>query len=196
MILRGEYIGLYQGRVLKNEDPLGQLRVQCFVDGVCDESPWAVPMGTSGGGSPDRGGWIVPDIGADVLVMFINGNVEHPVYACGAWPTPAVGPSRPVPLKEDVPAVAAHRVPTMQLCGGIVSAYVDEREGTRKVVLQDNRLPAPGSEPFALVWDIETGVLSINNDAGIAIRSNGSIVLDALNVTIKGRNVRTTRKPI
>ena len=195
MIVCGDFIGLYQGRVLDNRDELGQLRVRLFVDGVCDESPWAVPMGTAGGGSADRGGWIVPDIGAAVFVMFISGNVEHPVYTCGAWPTPAVGPSRPVPLKADVPELEAHQVPTLQLCGGALSVYADERAGKRKLVFQDNRLPA-GGEPFALLWDLENGTLHINNDGGIFMRSNGSVVIDALNVTIKGRNVRTTTKPI
>lgn len=188
--------GLYEGFVLDNRDPLGQSRAKLHVLSVAKQTTWALPFGTAGGGSAQRGGWIVPEVGAQVYVMFVGGNPDRPVYACGSWPTPPSGPLRPVPLRDDVPPEEAHLVPTLQLCGGIVSIYVDERPGKRKIVVQDNRIPSgPDAKPFAIVWDLEQSGLSINMDAAVLVKAIGPIVIEGLFETIHSRLVRSTGKP-
>lgn len=181
--------GLYEGTVVENVDPDGRWRVRAKVDGITDLSGWARPDGTVGGGGPQRGGWVVPDIGADVFIQFVNGDVERPVYRCGGWAVPADGSEMPVPAK-DVPPEEAHMVPSLQLCGGRLSIYVDEREGKRKLVLEDLELGD------SIVWDLEEGGLRVKMTSAILLEADGLIRAIGLQTTLNGRLVEVSPKPI
>lgn len=70
-------LGMYVGYVTKRDDEaqLGSVRV-CIPGVLEPESAWAWPLGTSGGGSKDRGFFAVPEEGAEVAVFFNQGNVD------------------------------------------------------------------------------------------------------------------------
>jgi len=80
------YVGFYAATVVQNEDPdlLGRVRVKIpgFIEPA---SNWALPMGTVGGGSPNRGWFSPPDIGADVGILFFLGDVDTLLYFTGHW---------------------------------------------------------------------------------------------------------------
>jgi len=95
----------------------------------------------------------------------------------------------PVPAR-DAPPEEAHLVPSLQLMKGRLSLYVDEREGQRKLVLEDNELGD------AIVWDFEKGGLRIKMTSAILLESDGLFRADALQTQIQNRLVDVTPKPI
>lgn len=78
-----ELLGIYPGVVARNDDPRGLGRVRVTIDSLFDDDPtfWALPMGTSSG--KDRGDWDVPEVGAEVVVMFDDGNPDAPYFIRG-----------------------------------------------------------------------------------------------------------------
>lgn len=88
------FLGLYTGIVEKNADPekLGRLKVRVpHVFGIIgssvgaisvDDLPWAFPYGMPAGGSAASGGmsWL-PEPGDQVMVQFLDGEPEKPVWA-------------------------------------------------------------------------------------------------------------------
>lgn len=189
------YHGLFEGTVINNVDPLGQHRVKIRIPNEMEETPWARPFGTTGGGSAQRGGWAVPEVGAAVFVMFVRGDGEYPVYACGGWPTPPAGPARPVPLRDDVPPTETHLVPTWQFCGGRLSIYIDERPGQQKLVVQMNPNGAD-ADPNRIVFDLEQAGLEVKMDSAVIIRATGAAHFRGLSTTVGKRRVRPVKKPI
>jgi hypothetical protein len=79
------HLGEFPGVVVANVDPLKLSRVRVRVEGLIEpESPWAFPKGSTGGGKANRGAYDVPAIGATVVVSFLGGNIDVPIYD-GAW---------------------------------------------------------------------------------------------------------------
>ena len=85
--------GLYLGRVEKvgDSERLGRIKVRVpSVYGIqgsvvgaipVDDLPWALPMGLPAGGSNDSGGFsMLPAIGDQVAVQFLDGEPEKPVW--------------------------------------------------------------------------------------------------------------------
>src|SRR5215471_17336448 len=106
------YLGLYVGVVVKRDDDekLGRVRVR--VPGLIEPaSAWAFPLGTVGGGSDARGFYAVPEVGAEVGVLFHQGDVDHPYYLCGHWGKPDGRTEVPTPIRDlskaDAPQVRA-----------------------------------------------------------------------------------------
>lgn len=85
--------GIYLGIVEKVGDPekLGRLKVRVpAVYGIqgsvvgavpVDDLPWAIPMGLPAGGSKDSGGFsMLPAVGDQVAIQFLDGEPEKPVW--------------------------------------------------------------------------------------------------------------------
>lgn len=179
------------GVVVDNVDPEGLHRVRVDVPGVTKLSAWARPL-TAGGGSPQRGGHIVPAVGADVAVWFTNGDVERPLYQALHWgkPPPADGQpagEQPISLR-DAPAAEAHLVQALQL-GSLVITF-DEREGQRKLALQDVE------SGDSIVWDLESKGLRITMTSAVIVESRGVLSLNGLVTAIKKRLVTPSPKAL
>src|SRR5215831_13124728 len=70
------YTALYIGHVVDRADPEGLGRVRVRIPGLVEPaSAWAYPLGTLGGGSDRRGFFCVPEQGAEVGVLFCQGDV-------------------------------------------------------------------------------------------------------------------------
>ncbi len=95
-------VGLQMGYVPHREDPEQLGRVRVCVPGLLEpHSPWAFPLGTSGGGSKGYGLFAVPQLGAEVAVFFKEGgDLGAPYYSCGHWGKPG-GVSK-VPLRAKI----------------------------------------------------------------------------------------------
>lgn len=74
------------GTVVDNQDPEGRRRVRIQVHGVTDRSRWAEPIGLMLG--KKAGFAMVPEVGTTVLVQFIHGDIDHPVYQPGPFGAP------------------------------------------------------------------------------------------------------------
>lgn len=180
------YFGPYHGKVVDNVDPEGGRRVRCIVPGLIEPaSAWALPR-TFGGGAPKRGGHRVPEIGADVIVEFLGGDPERPIYSGGHWgwatddgnevPTAANG----VPDSEQITVFEGKRL----------SVMLDEREGKQKLVLEDKRTGD------SIQWDFERAILMVSMTTAVYVKAKGAISIDALQTTIKGRLVTPSPKAL
>lgn len=181
------YHGAQHGVVVDNQDPDGRYRVRVTVPGLIEKSAWAYPFGTMGGGSAQRGGWVVPDVGADVVVFFIGGDPDFPIYAPAWWGKPKAGSEMPINAR-DVPAKEAYKVQCFQI-GRVVITF-DEREGKRLFSIEDTKT----GDQF--VWDLETAGISITTTSAILLKTLGVIDLKGTVININGRKVLADSKPI
>lgn len=177
------YYGMQMGTVAENADPLGLHRVQVRIPGIAEPSTdWAFPL-TAGGGSRDRGGHVVPDVGADVAVWFHQGDPNGAAcYLAGWWGIPEAGVETPGDLATA--GGDAHLIQVLKI--GRIVFTVDERPGKRALRVEDT----DGAAKIEI--DLEQKGLLIEGLAGVVIKSIGTVAIDALTVNIKGRDVATT----
>lgn len=180
------YYAPVNGVVVDNADPDGSHRVRVRVPGLIDKSAWAWPI-TAGGGSPQRGGHIVPELGADVVVWFLGGDVERPIYAGGWWGTPTAGSEAPSDVAE-VAGPDAAKVQSLEL--GRVKITVDEREGHRALSIQNK------TTGDFITLDLESHGLHIKMTAAILLECLGVVDIDATAITLNGRLVTADSKDL
>ena len=164
------YPGLYIGEVVDREDPEGIGRVRVRIPGLVEPaSNWAFPLGTVGGGSDRRGFYSVPEKGAEVGVLFHQGDVDHPHYLCGHWGKPDGNAEVPEPVrdlsKEDAPKVRAFETERFLL-------VFDDRSGSEKLLLKDK-----ATEDLILI-EAATGI-RIKTAKDVTVEVEGNVVLTA-----------------
>jgi uncharacterized protein involved in type VI secretion and phage assembly len=83
---QARYLGTYDGLVVDNKDPAKRGRVKIKIPGLVEPSTnWALPVGGShSSGEPGRGAFDPPRPGAAVIVQFLKGDPDAPVYF-GGW---------------------------------------------------------------------------------------------------------------
>lgn len=180
------------GVVVNNVDPEGLHRVKFKVDGVIEpESAWAWPMGTLGGGSAKRGAWQVPEVDADVLVMFIDGDPDRPVYMAGHWGIRAGQSEVPTPVGE-VPAAQAHQIAVLKETGRYL-VYTDERAASLSLTIKDKI----SGDKIEFDSSPSTGPgITIQASAAIILKADGLVSIEGAQVQIQGRLVQASKKPI
>lgn len=181
-----------RGIVTDNADPEGLYRVKVRVDGIIEETDWIWPIGGPGSGSKGRGGWVVPDVNALVVVFFIGGDVEHPVYMGGWWGTDdgaGGGPEMPTEAQA-VDVADANKIQTFFETKNL-KMWVDEREGKEQFGLQDKN-----DDTTFIQIDFTTGVLTISGSTAVVIKSDGAVTITGSSVSILDRNVNPSGKQI
>lgn len=182
------YTALYIGEVVDREDPEGLGRVRVRIPGLVDPaSPWAFPLGTVGGGSDRRGFFSVPEKGAEVGVLFHQGDVDHPFYLCGHWGKPngqaeVPEPARGLP-KEETPQVRAFETKRFLLA-------FDDREGKEAFLIKDKK---SGDQ---IEFDGVAMGITIKATAGLVLKADGLVNIEGAAVQINGRLVLPGPKPI
>ena len=88
---------VYEGYVTSRADPENLGRVKACIPGLIEpESPmWIWPVGVPGGGHAHRGHFEPPAVGANVLVMFVDGDLVRPRFLAGPWGSPGGSPDTP-----------------------------------------------------------------------------------------------------
>lgn len=185
----GKLYGLYEGSVVDNVDPLRLGRVRLQVPGIIEPaSGWVFPIGAPGGGSDAQGYYFVPKIGAEVAVLFVQGDPDEPRFLVGAWGAPNGTPETPTFARALSPAEA------VQVRGVQTDRWelvFDDRPGKESLRIKD------------LVHDNDVieidgaghGV-TISGSAAVVIKSVGVVTIDAVQVFINGRIVRPSGDPI
>lgn len=182
------YTALYIGEVVDREDPEGLGRVRVRIPGLVDPaSPWAFPLGTVGGGSDRRGFFSVPEKGAEVGVLFHQGDVDHPFYLCGHWGKPngqteVPEPARELP-KEEAPHVRAFETSRFLL-------VFDDRAGKEAFLVKDKK---SGDE---IEFDGAAMGITIKATSALLLRADGIVNIEGATVQINGRLVLPGPKPI
>lgn len=182
------YTALYIGEVVDRDDPEGLGRVRVRIPGLVDPaSPWAFPLGTVGGGSDRRGFFSVPEKGAEVGVLFHQGDVDHPFYLCGHWGKP--GGQAEVPEaardlpKEDAPQVRAFET-------GRFLLVFDDRSGKEAFLIKDKR---SGDQ---IEFDGVGMGITIKGTSALLLKADGIVNIEGAAVQINGRLVLPGPKPI
>lgn len=182
------YTALYIGEVVDRDDPEGLGRVRVRIPGLVDPaSSWAFPLGTVGGGSDRRGFFSVPEKGAEVGVLFHQGDIDHPFYLCGHWGKPngqaeVPEPARELP-KEETPHVRAFETKRFLLA-------FDDREGKEAFLIKDKK---SGDQ---VEFDGVAMGITIKATAGLVLKADGLVNIEGAAVQINGRLVLPGPKPI
>lgn len=100
--IRDGYFGLFIGQVASNDDPEKMGRVRAVVPALYSSllSPWALPLGTVGGGRAGRGIVAIPPVGSFIGMFCDVGRPEAPYYLTGWWPAPDRKSQIPTPAGE------------------------------------------------------------------------------------------------
>lgn len=183
------YVGVYDGIVVANEDPLLIGRVRVMIPGLIEPySDWALPVGAPGAGSDAYGFWFVPKIGSNVAVLFKEGDVDHPRYLAGPWAAPGDSPKSPTFVRDLSPSEA------VQMVGLQTSSWemvIDDRAGSERLTLRSRQFP-----DNSITIDGLAQAVQISGTVAVQIKSTGIVNIEALQVTINGRIVMPTGGPI
>lgn len=199
--------GCYVGRVVENEDPKGIGRVRVVIPGFIEpKSSWALPANTGWGGGAQSGAFAPPAVDSSVVVMFLQGDVDHPVYMGGyfgsdvtrdatqseldAGSQPRVSDTEvPTPVKdlppEDRPKIRAIETKNFYV-------YIDERPGEEedpesgkdRLLIQYK----DDDEVFIEIDGVNKGI-QVSATAAVSIRSSGIVSIEGSQVQIQGRIV-------
>lgn len=183
------HVSLYEGTVYDNRDPLRLGRIKANVPGVLEPySGWALPIGGTGGGAEDSGWWQVPAIGANVAIMFREGDPDHPRYFVGGWGAPGGVPQSPS-FASELPAGEAVQVAGLETKRWNI--VVDDRPGHESVRIVDRKFSGNSIEIDGVLQGV-----TISGTVGVQIKSTGVVNIQAMQVIINGRVVLPTGKPI
>jgi uncharacterized protein involved in type VI secretion and phage assembly len=182
------YTALYLGEVVDREDPecLGRVRVR--IPGLIEPaSAWAWPLGTVGGGSDRRGFFAVPEKGAEVGVLFHQGDPDHPHYLCGHWGKPDGQTEVPNPVrdlsKEETPKVRAFET-------GRFLLLFDDRDGKEALVVKDKK---SGDQ---IELDGKSMGITVKATSALMLKADGIVSIEGAVVQINGRLVLPSASPI
>jgi uncharacterized protein involved in type VI secretion and phage assembly len=174
------------GVVVDNKDPkkLGRCRIR--VPGLVEPaSNWALPIGGLGGGVKGRGSFAAPKEGSDVVVMFLAGDVDAPVYFGGHYGEE----ERPAYLDEENVAEAdTHLVYVHET--DRYEVVIDSRPGKGRLRLRDKKTNDE------ILMDGAKGGINISATSLVNIEAKGGVNIDGNAVTICERPVIRNGKPI
>lgn len=184
------YRSLQIGVVVQRNDPKNLARVRVRIPGLCDPmSAWAYPMGSPGGGGPQLGLKMVPRMGAEVAVLFKNGDPDVPYYMPANWGMPNGSSEMPTDVKdvsdspEDIDCLETERY----------SIMIDNRPGKETMRLKDKK----SGDMIEFDGTTATGPgITIQATAAVVIKIDGAFVVDALSATINGRTVADGSQPV
>jgi uncharacterized protein involved in type VI secretion and phage assembly len=182
------YAALYIGQVVDREDPEGLGRVRVRIPGLIEPaSAWAFPLGTVGGGSTSRGFFAVPEKGAEVGVLFNQGDVDHPYYLCGHWGKPDGTSEVPLPAR-DLPKEDAPKVRAFETNRFVIS--FDDRDGKEALAIKDK---GSGDQ---IEFDGAGMGITIKATSALLLRADGIVSIEGTSVQLNGRLVLPSQKPI
>lgn len=185
--------GFWWGIIVNNNDPTGRARVKVQIPGLnVTESTWAEAIGMPGGGGDKHGVWAVPKINSTVVVTFIQGDVDHPIYFCGVAPVDEL--SVGAEINNIIYQTDSFRVSMLEDAGS--------KKLRLETVLPD--IPEASQELVRSVIEIDINagsagkshVINIIAPTAITLKSKGTINIDAPTVTIKGRSVTPSDRSI
>lgn len=161
--------GIYSGSVLDNRDPENLARVLVRVPGLKDASHdvWA-RLGTMMAG-PDSGTLFIPEVGDEVLVAFVQGDLRAPCVIGALW-----SKATPPPAAGDPPA----SVMLIRSRNGITLRMLDDMDNKSLIV------ETPGGQRITLQDDPGTVVVEDVNGNSVTLSPSGVKVLASSKVEV------------
>ena len=178
--LPGLFTGGYLAEVINLDDPENLSRVQLRVmnfDGVDshDGPIWARVACAFAGN--DRGAFLLPDVGDEVIVVFVNGDPRFPVVIGGLWN----GSSTP----PETISGGRNRKKVIRSKNG-VKLTMDDQDGQEQFIAE-----TPGGQKITLkdgpgaVWIEDSNGNSVKLEtAGITVTASAKVTVNASTVEI------------
>jgi phage baseplate assembly protein gpV len=169
-------LGLVIGIVTDNDDPAGWGRVKIKYPALSEEhtSGWArvvVP-----GGGAQRGIQFLPEINDEVLVGFLEGDMQHPYILGGLWN----GQDKPPELQATSGGRVTKRI-LRSRSGHCIT--LDDSEGGGGITIAD-------SAGNSIRIDTASNSLQISVQGNISLKAQGSLSLEAQGqVQLKGQGI-------
>jgi uncharacterized protein involved in type VI secretion and phage assembly len=168
---QGRVYGVVTAIVTDNHDPekIGRVRVRFPWLGEGAETWWARLSAPAGG--DQRGVWLLPEVGDEVLVAFEHGDPRFPYVLGGLW-------NKDQPPPEDLDADGAdHR--TLKSRSGHV-LRLDDKDGEEKIEIVDK------TGANRIVITSKDNGLEISAKGDISIKSSsGKVSIEGADVEIK-----------
>jgi uncharacterized protein involved in type VI secretion and phage assembly len=171
--------GLFQcgflARVVDLNDPDNRSRVQIRLlnfDGVTDQDGpvWARVAAPFAG--DNRGAFLLPDVGDEVLVTFVNGDPRHPVILGGLWNGSATPPASISGGQNRLKVIRSKNGVKITLYDQDgQEQFIAETPGGQKVTLKDG----PGS----IVIEDSNGNSMKFEASGITINASAKVTINA-----------------
>jgi len=161
------------------DDPEQRNRVEvklCAFDDVAqqDAPMWARVVAPFAG--DDRGAFFLPDVGDEVLVVFVQGDARFPLVIGGLWSGSAAAPA-------SIESGGRNRTKRIKSKNGIV-VTLDDQDGQETLQLE-----TPGGQKLTLKDGPGTVTLEDSNGNTIKLDSAGITVQAAAKVTVQAASV-------
>lgn len=182
--------GHYYGQVRNTADPEKRGRIRCFIPGITEvESGWIVPVGLPGAGFTERGAFSVPPIGAQVVVAFIQGDIDEPIYFAG----PYAQNEAPARVKA-VTAEDGSKLRIIETDG--FEVLIDESTDNQRLTVTSKK-SGDYIEINAKDGPSKTAnTITVQSSASLLLRATGLVAIEGLQVQINGRLVTPGTEPI
>lgn len=187
-----ENFGLYVGLVIDNVDSekTGKIKVQ--VPGLLE--PHAEARVSMPGSPFSNGIFVLPSIGSEVLVGFLNGEIDAPVVLGGFAPPVASGGARAGTKAEDLPKLIVIENEDFVLTMG--------KRDTAAPYFSVSTRPDADGKVMRLVMassgliEVFTTDINASPQAGISVRTTGLLSLDGNLMQVRQRPVQEGTDPI
>lgn len=169
-------------RVVSLDDPDHRNRVQIqllALDGIeGQEMPiWARVVAPFAG--DNRGGFFLPDVDDEVLVVFHNGDARFPLVLGGLWSGSAAAPA-------DIQGGGVNRYKRIRSRNG-VQITLDDQQGQETL-----KLETPGGQSFTLSDGPGKVTIEDSNGNSITLEASGITVTAAAKVTVNASTVNVS----
>ncbi|HYN39953.1 MAG TPA: phage baseplate assembly protein V [Rhodospirillales bacterium] len=175
----GRFYGAYTALVVDIRDPDGQGRVRVALpwspdgDGGAYEA-WARLATTMAGGN--RGTWLVPDVGDEVLVVFEAGDTRRPYVVGALWNGRDAPPER-------MDGAGRNTAKTIRSRNGVVVS-LDDSDGQERLLLQ-----TPGGQQMTLRDGPGSIELRDANGNSVTLDAGGVTVVASARVTVQASSI-------
>jgi len=188
--IRGMWPAAYLGEVVSVQDPESLTRVQVKLhnfDGVSDQDGpvWARVAAPFAGSS--KGAFMLPDVGDEVLVVFLNGDPRLPVVAGSLWNGNAQPPDQ------------------LGSGGGVDRWEIVGKGGSKITIVEDSSsqptitVATPGGVTGTFTdagggkIELKTGSGTCTIDTqGVSVETSGKVTVQASQVEVKAGQVTVT----
>ncbi|RNF86195.1 phage baseplate assembly protein V [Montanilutibacter psychrotolerans] len=167
--------------VVAIDDPLSLARVQVRLVG-CDDSDrqdaalWARVVCPFAG--KDRGAFLIPDVGDEVLVVFHNGDPSYPLVLGGLWNGDS---SAPAQIEG-----GANRYKRIQSRNGVI-VTLDDQQGQEAFLVE-----TPGGQKLTLKDGPGSITVEDSNGNSIKLETQGITVTAAATVKVQAAKVEVS----
>jgi uncharacterized protein involved in type VI secretion and phage assembly len=166
-------------KVTSLDDPDSRNRVQVRLlahDGVGEQDAplWARVVSPFAGS--DRGAFFFPDVGDEVLVVFVGGDTRHPLIIGGLWNGSASAPA-------SIESGGTNRYKRIKSKNGVVIT-IDDQQGSEML-----KLETPGGQKVTLKDGPGAITIEDSNGNSVKLESAGITVTASAKVTVNASQV-------